>query len=405
MQEKQIDFLNLWKKSFANQNFIKASLGGYKGTDTEMKGVFVKPINLKNKPHLSFTFRYKTRDIVKNYGLEEALAQLKLALDGGFRVANLWTSTEDAQLELLGGKWGLKVGAPSVQSTPNYQHDKVKNRPIDASLSTAYLHDLGICDTEGNVYKNSQDKYKQINKYIEIVSALLNDLPPNSIKKVVDMGAGKGYLTFALYDYLVNKLNISDIEVIGVEFRQDLVDLCNNLAKKHGFKGLQFVENTIENYDAKGTDVLIALHACDTATDDAILKGLMAEAQLIVCAPCCHKQVRRDIELQKSYNLTLQPMLSHGILLERQAEMLTDTLRALILECYGYKTKIFEFIATEHTPKNILLVGTKKQIVPNEKAAFFEKINNLKSIFGIKKHYLEKAFTLLDLPFSNNLKI
>lgn len=405
MQEKQIDFLNLWKQSFVNQTFIKASFGGYKGTDAELKGVYVKPINLKNKPHLSFTFRYKTRDIVKNYGLEDALTQLELALRGGFRVANLWTGTEDAQLELLGSKWGLKVGAPSVQSAPNYQHDKVKSRLIDASLSTAYLHDLGICDAAGNVYKNSQDKYKQINKYIELVSALLNDLPPNSIKKVVDMGAGKGYLTFALYDYLVNRLNLTDIEVVGVEFRKDLVVLCNSLAEKHGFKGLRFVENTIENYDAKGTDVLIALHACDTATDDAILKGLMAEAQLIVCAPCCHKQVRREMEQQKSYNLTLQPMLSHGILLERQAEMLTDTLRALILECYGYKTKIFEFIATEHTPKNVLLVGSKKEVTPSVKAESFEKIKNLKSIFGIKKHYLEKAFTLLDLNIDNKLNI
>jgi hypothetical protein len=197
------------------------------------------------------------------------------------------------------------------------------------------------------------------------------------------MGSGKAYLTFALYEYLSLDRKL-DVQITGVEQRPDLVEKTNRIAKDSKLENLHFVEGTIGNYTSNKMDVLIALHACDTATDDAIASGIKADAKLIVCAPCCHKQVRQTMKPP----FDALPMLKFGILLERQAEILTDTIRALIMEKYGYKSQIMEFIEAEHTPKNLLLTGVKtsKMIDPEE---IDLKIAGLKVQFGLDKHYLE----------------
>jgi hypothetical protein len=201
------------------------------------------------------------------------------------------------------------------------------------------------------------------------------------------MGSGKGYLSFALFDYLQNTLKLP-VKLTGVEFRQDLVDLCNKIAKESKFSNLQFVQDTIENYKSdKKIDVLIALHACDTATDDAIHKGISHNAELIITAPCCHKQIRKEMT-RCTANKELSSLLSHGIFIERQAEMVTDNLRALYLEKANYSTKVFEFIATEHTPKNILItaqLNTKIQLGLRKKS---------RKILTIPKVYLALSNTI-----------
>ena len=199
----------------------------------------------------------------------------------------------------------------------------------------------------------------------------MKNLPQREILNVVDMGSGKGYLTFALYDYLTNVLNVKT-KITGVEFRKDMVTFCNSNSKKSNFRNLY-------------------LHACDTATDDAIAKGIKANAYLIVVAPCCHKQIRKQITLNKKQN-DVSFITQHGIFLERQAEMVTDAIRALVLEYFGYKTKVFDFITDAHTPKNIMIVGEKISNHKNEDALL--KIKNAKEFFGIKEHYLEKLFEL-----------
>jgi SAM-dependent methyltransferase len=201
---------------------------------------------------------------------------------------------------------------------------------------------------------------------------------------VVDMGAGKGYLTFALYDYLAQQQKWA-VQVTGVEVRTDLIKQCNQIAASVGFSGLHFEEGYIQDYSLPDTDILIALHACDTATDDAIAKGVAAGAQLIVCAPCCHKQIRKAIKGSD----VLHSVLEHGILKERQAEIVTDTIRALLLESKGYKTRVFEFISTEHTGKNLMIVGQKHHRKVD--LDFYRKeIEKLKKAFGIEEHYLER---------------
>ena len=285
---------------------------------------------------------------------------------------------------------------------PKLSHDKEKNRIIKPS-NNHYLHALNITDAQGKVFKNAQDKYKQINQYIAILSSLIKELPEGTIKNVVDMGSGKGYLTFALYDYLHKNLNLN-AKVTGVEFRQDLVTLCNGIAKEANFDQLNFIKGTIEDYKVNDINLLIALHACDTATDDAIFKGIKAGAELIVVAPCCHKQIRREIEKNKVKN-DVSFLTKYGIFLERQAEMVTDGIRALILEYYGYKTKVFEFISDAHTPKNVLVVGVKKStklgvlspksdVVSEEQKVILQKIKDAKAYFGIDHHHLEKLLEL-----------
>ena len=391
MQKEQ--FILLLSESITDHSFIKLSLGNYKGSEEGLKNIYIKRVMIKREEKLNFIYRYKTRDITKNFTIDEGIKLIKENVENGFKVATLFTNDFDLILETLNNQ---KVTLRKMNSSSNNKevslaHDHEKKRLIE-SKGKNYLYELKITDAQGNVYKNAQDKYKQINHYIEILSSLIKEIPTDKLKKVVDMGSGKGYLTFALYDYLTNVLNLNP-SVIGVEFRPDMVELCNHIAQKTDFTDLQFVEGTIEDYDSQDTNILIALHACDTATDDAIYKGITAQADLIVVAPCCHKQIRREIEKNKASN-DLDFLTKYGIFLERQAEMVTDGIRAMILEYFGYKTKVFQFISDAHTPKNVLVVGVKGKVNPKKQARILEKLKATKTYFGIEYHHLERLVGL-----------
>jgi SAM-dependent methyltransferase len=391
LQKEQ--FISSLSESILNNSFFKLSLGNYKGSEEGLKNIYVKRILIKREEKLNFTYRYKTRDITKNFTIDEGIKLIQQGLDNGFNIATLFTNKFDLILETLNNqKVTIRKANPSNENAEiSLEHDHAKKRLIE-SQGKGYLHELKVTDAEGNVYKNAQDKYKQINHYVDILSSLIKEIPNDKLKKVVDMGSGKGYLTFALYDYLTNVLQLNS-SVVGVEFRPDMVELCNNIAQKTGFGNLQFVEGTIEDYDSKNTNILIALHACDTATDDAIYKGITAQADLIVVAPCCHKQIRREMEKDKASN-ELDFLTKYGIFLERQAEMVTDGIRAMILEYFGYKTKVFQFISDAHTPKNVLVVGIKGKINPKKQTEILNKLKVTKEYFGIGYHHLERLFGL-----------
>ncbi len=386
--EKTEQFISNVKQSLSDDTFVTLSLGNYKGREENLKNSYVKRASIKKEVKLSFTYRYKTRDVVKNYSQEEGIALIQTLLNEGFGAATLFTTAFDLVFgNINDNKVTIRKNPPTKTGTPSLDHDKTKQRLIAAKGKT-YLTELGITDKEGNVFKSAQDKYRQINHYIEILSSLIKDIPAEQLKRVTDMGSGKGYLTFALYDYLTNVLHLQP-EVIGVEFRPDLVALCNKIAQDSKFDKLHFAEGTIEQYDSSDTNILIALHACDTATDDAICKGITAGADLIVVAPCCHKQIRREIEQHKIHN-DVDFLTRHGIFLERQAEMVTDGIRALILEYFGYKTKVFEFTSDAHTPKNVMITGIKNKQQQPKNGALLQKIKNAKTYFGIRYHHLEK---------------
>lgn len=382
-------FTQTISESLQQDRFIKVSLGNYQGADSALKNIYVRSVVIKREQKLAFTFRNKTNDIVKNYSINEGIALITDYLQQGFMVATLFTTEKDVLFEnRKNGNATLKQNKATSQEKPSQEHNREKKRLLKPN-DKAYLYELKITDEAGNVFKNAQDKYKQINHFVELLSSLIkeaNDERP--LKKVVDMGSGKGYLTFALYDYLHSVLGL-DTAVTGVEYRQDLVSLCNDIAQKSGFDALNFVQGTIQEYDCDAIDLLIALHACDTATDDAIYKGINGNAKLIVVAPCCHKQIRRELEKTKVKN-EVSFLTKYGIFLERQAEMVTDGIRALILEYFGYKTNVFQFISDAHTPKNVLVVGIKGTTSPQRQAEIKAKIAETKAFFGIGYHHLEK---------------
>lgn len=378
-------FFSSLQESISKNQFIKLTLSDRRYKSNELKNVFVKPVQLKSRFNLSFVYRYPTKDVTKNYEVAEAIATLQHMLDKDFFKADLFTTAKDFHLTITkSGKTILTQKSAVVTEPPSTEHDKTKKRYVRAE-NNIYLRELGITSAEWKVKSDKQDKFRQINKYVEIVESIVESatLPANF--QIADMGAGKGYLTFALYDYLTNVLNLSP-QIIGIEMRQNLVDTCNQIALKANFEKLNFQTGSIDTAELPATDMLIALHACDTATDQAIYRGIKAEAKVIICAPCCHKQIRKQIHPAND----LKAITQFGILEERQAEILTDTMRALILEAYGYKTKVFEFISTEHTPKNILIVGVKTNAGKILRKEILEQIKNLKALFGVEQHELEK---------------
>ncbi|MEO6012687.1 MAG: SAM-dependent methyltransferase [Devosia sp.] len=361
----------------------------YDGTDPTIKSIDIKPALIKRQKQLSFTWHYKTRDVVRNHPWDEAVVELKGLIGVEFNLAQLFTAAADWSLDFQGKGPRLKQAPPTQKAPASLAHNRDKIRIIPAAGS-AWLRELGVTTADGKVVPGSQDKFRQINRYVEILGPLLKAIPRAKLNRIVDMGAGKGYLTFAVADYLAGTLQ-SDAEIVGVELRPDLVDLCNATAAKAGLSHLGFAQGAIDGYDSTGASVLIALHACDTATDDAIAKGIAADAELIVVAPCCHKQIRREIETANAPT-PLDYLLKHGIFVERQAEMVTDGIRALVLEYFGYSTKVFEFISDVHTPKNVLIVGQRTGR-PRD-PAILDKIADAKSMFGIRRHYLEDATAL-----------
>lgn len=376
------EFLNKFKEAFIKRKIVKLSLSKVFKGEKDLKNIFVIPVKIKSVIKLSFTFRYKTYDQVKNLDLEQALEYLSKLLGHTFLQALLKTNSESHQL-LISKKGKSSIISSKIENNlPSMNHNKEKNYFIKSN-NNKYLQMLGICDKNGRVKDKQQNKFKQINRYVELMSSWFSDLDKSKTYRIVDMGSGKGYLTFALFDYLSNKLKLN-IKMTGVELRSELVSLCTEISEACRFKGLKFLSEDINNYESNEIDVIIALHACDTATDLAIYKGIKAGAELIVCAPCCHKQVRKDM----NSNSDFRAITKHGIFLERQAEMLTDTIRSLLMEREGYKTKAFEFISNEHTRKNVMLVGRKYKSI--EALSNIDKeIKHLKDSFKIKRQELE----------------
>lgn len=377
-------FLDFLKDSFEKNNLSRVTLSKVRKKDYELKNVFIRPVIIGNEKMLSFIYRHQTRDITKNSTISESTEKINNLLAEHFLQANLFSSEADLQLMISKkGKATLKRLKPSSPVVMPFSHDKIKKRLITPD-GKIYLRELGITNAQFEVIPSMNSKFKQINRFIEIISSELPEKSGGELFRVVDMGSGKGYLTFALYDYLVNTLGY-DAGIVGVELRKELVDQCNRIARQAGFSGLQFQENNIHDFQPGSPDMLIALHACDTATDDAIFKGITAQAKYIIVAPCCHKQVRKAMHPDK----VLNPVLRHGIYLERQAELLTDGIRGLILEKYGYKVKTIEFISTEHTPKNVMIIAVKTGKFV-DKDTFDDKILQIKKTFGIEYHHLEQ---------------
>lgn len=392
------------EKSLAEDSFVKLVLSNYKGSDRALQKISVRIIETKKGRQLMCQSRFDTRDIIKNIPVGEAAAEFRRHLASGFRNAHLFTTLGDLQLVIGKRNSRLAFGKAVLTERPSLAHDRTKNTLINRNAF--YLKALGIADDNGRIKPSQQDKWRQISKFVEVLANLIehSDLKGKPDLKVADMGSGKGYLTFAAYDFLTsgtatvterasspsdearlvrNLVSARNVQMIGVEQRPELVALCNDIAKAGNLDGLKFVHGPISDFDLAKVDIVIALHACDTATDDAIYKGMVAEASIIVAAPCCHKEIRTQMKLPKM----LAGLLKHGVLLERTAESITDGLRALLLESKGYGVKMIEFVPTEHTPKNNLLAAVRRKDHARNANAKIEA-SGVMDTFGIRDQRL-----------------
>ncbi|MGN8122808.1 class I SAM-dependent methyltransferase [Pseudomonas sp. 22082] len=378
-------FIELLQTSLELNGFIKLVLAKYVGEEADLQRIIIKPVTVKAQPCLSFVYRYKTRDITKNLPLDEAVATIAGLLPAAFKNAHLLALTDEAQLEYSKkGKSSLFMSKPQqLREVPSAEHNREKNRFLD--LNRPFLNDLGVTNAQHELIPAMSRKWKQINKFIEVFSHALTSSPLALDKpvRVADFGSGKGYLTFAIHDYLRNTLK-AEGEVTGVELREEMVNLCNTAAQKLEHPGLVFKCGDVRSVAPSELDVMIALHACDIATDYAIHTGIRSGASIIMCSPCCHKQIRLQIQSPA----LLKPMLQYGLHLGQQAEMVTDSLRALFLEACGYETKVFEFISLDHTNKNKMILAVKRA-EPVDPTQLLVKIQELKAFYQISEHCLE----------------
>ncbi len=407
-------FHALLADAIAHGTLAKLTLGKPRpAADPTLRNVFARLVTLKAGPHLTLVYRHATRDITKNIPAAEAPAALATLLADTFLDAHLFTPLSTAQLEqnpdpAKPARLRVKT-ADSAPPVPAPTHDRAKTRllPTDAP----WLRALGITNERGHPREGMAHKYRQIDKFAELLqdllteSGLTNELPaPTSPLQIADMGSGKGYLTFALASLLGPRAQIT-----GIERRADLVALGNRIARECDLAPhLTFIEGDIPvppssaighwtldighfSTSSQRLDVLIALHACDTATDDALAAGHAAGARLLVVSPCCQKELRPQLTAPT----VLADALRHGIFQERQAEFITDALRALLLEAAGYRTKVFEFIDSEHTAKNLMIAAYRPTNAPTELLPGpAQRARTLAAFYGIREHRLARHLGL-----------
>lgn len=235
-------------------------------------------------------------------------------------------------------------------------HNRTKEYLLPEGTSVPFLVDLGVMSHDGHIIRSKYDKFRQINRFLEFIRDILPSLDKSRRLTILDFGCGKSYLTFAMYYYL-KEINGYDIDIIGLDLKSDVIAHCNSLAEKYGYDSLHFLHGDVADYEgAKHVDMVVTLHACDTATDYALAKAVRWGASVILSVPCCQHELNKTIS-----NDVLSPVFSYGIIKERTAALFTDGIRACLLDLYGYDTQILEFIDMEHTPKNLLIRGVKRK--------------------------------------------
>jgi len=384
---------------------MRLVLAKHVGSTPDLVRVQARPLEVKGETRISFLYRYQTRDVTVNLSLQHALLRVDELLGNEFHQANLLLPATEVQLsfskrgkpllrtmprpvaEPVGEMVGDSTGeAARAAAPPSRPHNREKQRLL--SLDRPFLQALGVTDERRQLIPSMSRKWKQINRFIEVFAAAWKSsaLDPRATPlRVVDFGSGKGYLTFALHDHLQHTLGVA-VQTTGVERRADLIETCSDAVASLRIEGLTFSQGDIAGHETKTEpfDVMIALHACDTATDDAIHQGIRAGAAIIMCAPCCHKQLRPQLLTPHP----LRPILQHGIHLGQEAEMLTDGLRALLLDAHGYDAQVFEFISLEHTSKNKMILAVRRRS-PKAAAPVLAQIREIKSFYGITEQRLE----------------
>ncbi len=345
-----------------------------KGAETTK--IKIRPVLMKDNLLFQSSEYIGNQIFHKNHTRDELVDAITLWLDD---FKQLLLRTHNKQITMLiskKGKHTIKVKnmkeENSGKTVVSLTHNREKRYIITEGKEVPFLIDLGVMTAEGKIIKTKYDKFKQINRFLEFIEDILPELDKGRELTIIDFGCGKSYLTFAMY-YFLKELKGYDINVIGLDLKKDVIRHCNDLAKKYGYEKLNFLEGDIASYEGvQKVDMVVTLHACDTATDHTLFKAVQWEADVILSVPCCQHELNNQI-----HNDSLDVILRYGLIKERMAALATDALRGELLEVMGYKTQILEFIDMEHTPKNILIRAIKKESN--------HKFQNLKTVYNPEK--------------------
>lgn len=345
---------------YVNADLVRILISNARSTDTPGK-LQVRPVPVKGEIQYQVTSIQGTKAIHANYEKEALISYLTEQMEKNFRQMQLeGRNVQGRVLVSKKGKMDIKAreikGKGKEDFAPMLSHNRTKKYLLKEGVPVPWLIDLGVMTPEGKIKNSRYDKFKQLNRYLEFIQDILPKLPKGREIRIIDFGCGKSYLTFAMYYYL-RELKHYDIRVTGLDLKADVIEKCQRLADQYGYDRLKFQQGDIASYEgADQVDMVVTLHACDTATDFALAKAVKWGASVILSVPCCQHELNRQVE-----NETLAPILEYGILKERFAALLTDGLRAQMLKSAGYDTQILEFISMEHTPKNLLIRAVKNE--------------------------------------------
>jgi SAM-dependent methyltransferase len=375
------------ERILASATLIRAVFTGeQKGASLPWVKVTVRPVELKGQVHLQFSYFDEKKDITKNY-LDEASAKVDELLALPFRNIFIESNASNVQVNISKKGKALVNESKPTKATTDLSHDRQKNRILTTENAAPFLQAIGIMTDDGRIKADMQRKFKQINEFLRLVDEVASfQAWGGHTIRVVDFGCGSGHLTFAMYFYLREILQL-DAHVTGVDIKRELMDQLQAKSETLQWNGLNFQTGYISEYETDvHPDVVLALHACDTATDDALAKGIEWGSKLIVCAPCCQHELQEQmahIEMPSQ----LSPIFQYGIFFERMGDILTDSFRANILRIMGYRTDVTEFVPIEHTGKNLMIRSVKT--APAGEARWVEEYQKLKSFWKLTP-YLEK---------------
>lgn len=361
--------------------------------DSKISKVKIRPIMLKEILVFQVTETRGAQVFHENYEKHNLICKIEEYLKENFKQMELTSTTIQATV-LVSKKGKVTIKKKKLQTEKNIDlsHNKAKKYILQEGTIVPFLVDLGVQTKEGKIVRSNYDKFRQINRYLEFIADVMPILPKDRCINIIDFGCGKSYLTFALYYYMKILCN-RDIQVIGLDLKEKVIEDCNALAVRYGYDKLKFVTGDVSTYTGEGNvDMVVTLHACDTATDYAIEKAINWGAKVIFTVPCCQHEINRQINNDK-----LQPLLKYGLIKERMSALITDAIRANLLEEQGYQVQVMEFIDMEHTPKNILIRAVKekegkcKDTGIQEMTEFLHVRNTLQELVASEKDLIGKS--------------
>ncbi len=347
-------------EKFLNEHLRQIVISGPRGSQEASK-IRIRPLLLQKELKFQAEEQRGNQVFHRNMSREETMEYLRGAMSGAYRQMEL--QSEQGTMHVLvskSGKQTVKIrsraaaGAPAPEGEARLSHNRKKRYILEEGKPVPFLRDLGVMTAEGAVVHARYDKFRQINRFLEFLEDVVPALPKGREIRIIDFGCGKSYLTFAMYYYL-HELQGRDVRITGLDLKQEVIARCSALAKQYGYEKLEFLHGDIASYEGEdAVDMVVTLHACDTATDYALARAVQWGASVILSVPCCQHELNRQIRSE-----ILEPALEYGLIRERMAALYTDAIRAQILENHGYRTQILEFIDMEHTPKNILIRAQK----------------------------------------------